>query len=214
MSVFKVLHYPHVLLRKRSTPVTNWSADLHEFIEGMIATMYSHQGIGLAAIQVGIPKRVMVVDISPYLANPDVKDWHGQVEYLENGQERDIQWPLKLVNPEIVEQEGEIHFPFDGCLSLPGVSASDTKRFRKIVLRARTAQNTEIEIRCDGILSICLQHELDHLEGILFIDRLMSAVEDRGIREEITAYENDRETRKQEKKLKAIDARKTKYSFV
>lgn len=214
MSVYKILHYPHVLLRKKSTPVTTFDADLKTFVEGMVETMYAHQGIGLAAVQVGVLRRILVVDVKPYLENPDLTDWHGSIEMEREGESIPLEWPLRLINPEITERVEEVHFPFDGCLSLPGVSLTDTRRDKRITLQARDVEGRAITIRCEGILSICLQHEMDHLEGVLFIDRLMVDSDDSLIRDEIHTYEEDPSTRKSEKKLKPIDARKLKLSFV
>lgn len=217
MQVFKILHYPHVLLRKKSTPVAEnflTSKDLQSFVDGMVETMYAHQGIGLAAAQVGILKRIMVVDIKPYLGNPDLKDWHGSHQFEKDGVPTQITWPLRLVNPVITPSPETVRFPFDGCLSLPGVSSTDTTRAKSIELKATDPWGAALTLKCDGILSICLQHEMDHLEGVLFIDRLLHPEADSDIQAEIASWEDDPAVRKLERKLKPVDARKTKYDFV
>lgn len=207
MPVFKILHYPHVLLRKKSEPVTRFTPELTTFIDSMVETMYAYQGIGLAAIQVGVARRILVVDIKAYLENPELKNWHGSMEMRISGKAAPFEWPLRLVNPEITSRKESVHFPFDGCLSLPGVTSTDTRRDKEIELTAKTPTGEDIWLRCDGILSICLQHEMDHLEGVLFIDRLLVSSDDQTIRNEIHHYEEDPAVRKAERKLKARDAR-------
>jgi peptide deformylase len=214
MQTFKILHYPHVLLRKKSEPVTKWGKDIASFVDGMVETMRAHQGIGLAAPQVGILKRILVVDIESYLANSELKDWHGSIELLVEGKATPVQWPLRLVNPEIVERRDRVRFPFDGCLSLPGVPATESDRDRFIVLRAQLPDGKQVEIRAEGILSICLQHEMDHLEGVLFIDRVVESLDAVEVEADIRGYEEDPAVRKQERKLKPVDARKLNLDFL
>jgi peptide deformylase len=214
MQTFKILHYPHVLLRKKSEPVTKWGKDLASFVDGMVETMRAHQGIGLAAPQVGILKRILVVDIESYLANSELKDWHGSVELLVEGKPVPVQWPLRLINPEIVERRDRVRFPFDGCLSLPGLPATESDRDRFIVLRAQLPDGKQVEIRAEGILSICLQHEMDHLEGVLFIDRVVEELDAVEVEADIRGYEEDPAVRKQERRLKPADARKLNLDFL
>lgn len=214
MAVYKVLHYPHVLLRKRSTPVEAFTPGLKQFATDMIKTMNAHEGIGLAAPQVGILKRVIVVDVRPYLENDSLKDWHGHYEFSVNGGKCELPSPLVLVNPELTKTDEEITFPFDGCLSLPGLDRGQTTRWKKIVLEAKGVEGESIRIECDGILSICLQHEMDHLEGVLFIDRVQGKVDPDEVAAEIDDFENDPSTRRRMKKLKLVDARSMKLDFV
>lgn len=214
MPTFKILHYPHVLLRKKSSPVEKFTPDLGTFVESMKKTMYDFEGIGLAAPQVGILKRIFVVDISPYLKNSSLKSWHGEIRFLKAGKEQALEWPLTLVNPEIVETKDEVSFPFDGCLSLPGLSKSQTSRHRWIRLKAKDEQGVDLEIACDGIMSICLQHEFDHLEGVLFIDHLQERADAKDITAEIEEFENAPEERRRLRKLKLVDARNEKYAFL
>ncbi len=214
MAVYKVLHFPHMLLRKRSTPVEAFTPGLKQFTADMIETMNAYEGIGLAAPQVGILKRVIVVDVRPYLENETLKEWHGQYEYSVDGSKRELPSPLVLVNPEISKKEEEITFPFDGCLSLPGLDRGQTTRWKNIVLEAQGVEGESIRIECDGILSICLQHELDHLEGVLFIDRVQGKVDPNEVAADIDDFENDPGTRRRMKKLKPVDARSMKLDFV
>lgn len=214
MPVYKILHYPHVLLRKRSTPVERFTPGLKAFAAGMVETMNAFEGIGLAAPQVGILKRIIIVDVRPYLENPQLKDWHGAFTYVVDGVKCELPSPMILVNPEIVSKETEISFPFDGCLSFPGVDRGQTARWKNIVLEANGLEGQKIRIECDGIMSICLQHEMDHLEGVLFIDRAQGRVSEDDVVADIQDHEGDSETRRKMKKLKLVDARSEKFDFI
>jgi peptide deformylase len=214
MAVYKILHYPHVLLRKKSSPVEKFSPGLSKFAADMVETMYAFEGIGLAAPQVGILKRLMVVDIKSYLENESLKDWHGTIVCKVNGTVAPLEFPLVLVNPEIVRSEGEVHFPYDGCLSFPGVTKGDTTRFKFIELKAQTCSGVPISIECDGIMSICLQHELDHLEGVLFIDRLDDKPSNAEIQSDIEEADEEPARRKRLRKLKLHDARNQSLDFI
>ncbi len=214
MSVYKILKFPHVLLRKKSSPVEKFTPDLKKFADSMVETMYAFEGIGLAAPQVGILKRFIVVDVQSYLENEELKDWHGRIDFSVDGKPAPLAFPLNLVNPVIARTEGEVEFPFDGCLSFPGVSKGGTKRHKFIELHAKTVDGQDIVISCDGIMSICLQHELDHLEGVLFIDHLGKAPDQDEIVSEIEETEDDPVVRKKLRKLKLIDARNEKFAFL
>lgn len=213
MSVYKILHYPHVLLRKPSTPVEKFTAGLKVFTQNMVETMNAFEGIGLAAPQVGVLKRVIIVDVRPYFENTQLKDWHGTHSFSIDGQKRELPSPMILVNPEIVSKETEIDFPFDGCLSFPGVDRGQTTRWKNIVLEAKDPDGRAIRIESDGILSICLQHEMDHLEGVLFIDRVQGKVSENDVVADIEDHEGDAATRRKMKKLKLVDARSENLTF-
>lgn len=214
MPVYKILHYPHVLLRKPSTPVEKFTPGLKAFAAGMIETMNAFEGIGLAAPQVGVLKRVVIVDVRPYLENPQLKEWHGTYSYSVDGQKAELPSPIVLVNPVIAKKETEISFPYDGCLSFPGVDRGQTTRWKNIVLEAKDADGRAIRIESDGILSICLQHEMDHLEGVLFIDRVQGQVSEADVVADIEDHESDASTRRKMKKLKLVDARNEKFDFL
>ena len=207
MTVFKVLSYPHVLLRKVSKDVTRFDDNLRQFLESMCETMYAYQGIGLAAPQVGILKRALVIDVTPYLESETNQEWKGSMALLRAGVPSEIKFPLKIVNPKIIEAQDEGIFPLDGCLSLPGVSKSETKRFFKIVVSAVDEAGVPLEIRASGILSICLQHEMDHLDGVFFIDHLLEPMEKEDILIDISDFESDPKERRKAKKRHAVDAR-------
>lgn len=149
MAVRDIRKYPDKVLQQKAKPVSTITSDLQTLIDDMIETMYAAPGVGLAAPQVGISKQLAVIDISS----------------------RDEQYPLiVLINPVIVHREGTVEFE-EGCLSVPGYTA-EIVRSEKVQVRALDRQGREIEIAGEGLLSIALQHEIDHLEGILLIDRL------------------------------------------
>ena len=175
--------------------------------------MLAFDGIGLAAPQVGIMKRIIVIDD---IRESRLKDWHGSFTVKVDGKviSPDEVFPLKLINPYLAKTEETVEFPYDGCLSFPGVERAITSRHKSIVLHAKTVLQEQIEIECDGLLSICLQHELDHLDGIFFIDRSVREIEEDIVVEDIKAFENDPEYRKMIKKLKPVDARSQKFGFV
>jgi peptide deformylase len=214
MPVFKVLHFPHVLLRKPSTPVEKFTPGLKQFAADMIETMNAYEGIGLAAPQVGILKRLIVVDVRPYFENTALKEWHGTYTYTLDGKSTELPSPIILVNPAIVSKTEEITFPYDGCLSFPGVERGQTTRWKNIVLEAKDTEGRAIRIESDGILSICLQHEMDHLEGVLFIDRVQGKVSEDEVVADIEDHDNDASTRRRLKKMKLIDARAQKLDFL
>ena len=179
-------------------------------------SMYAFDGIGLAAPQVGILKRICVVDVSPYLKNQELKDWHGEIELFISESKvliDDFEWPLKIINPKITEYSGEIIFPYDGCLSLPGMPRGVTRRHKHITVEALLPDQRKITIKSDGILSICLQHEIDHLDGLVFLDRLEKTFEDDVVLEYIKEFEDDKAYRRKIRKLKPINARDKKFSF-
>jgi len=149
MAILNICVYPDPVLRQKAEPITKVDAGIRRLMDDMVETMYDAPGIGLAANQVGRPLRLIVVD----LQRED--DEHGLIV---------------LVNPEIVEASGEIVWE-EGCLSVPDFF-SNVKRHESVVVRGLDADEKPVEIRTDGLLAVALQHEIDHLEGRLFIDHL------------------------------------------
>ena len=150
MTLRKILIEPNEILRQKSLPVENVDKDIQILMDDMLETMYAAPGIGLAAIQVGIPKRIIVLDIE-------------QKEGKKN--------PIFLVNPEIVEKSENFLTYEEGCLSVPGQFA-EIDRPDKCYIKYLDYYGEKKEIKAEGMLAICIQHEIDHLEGILFIDYL------------------------------------------
>jgi len=147
MALLNILHFPDPRLRDKAKPVKEVDAKVRRLIDDMFETMYEAPGIGLAAVQVGVAQRVITIDIS---------------------EERDQ--PLALVNPEILEKDG-IEEMSEGCLSVPGVF-ENVKRAEHIRFKALDRDGNEFEMEADGLLAVCVQHEIDHLDGKLFVDYL------------------------------------------
>lgn len=148
MAVLRIRHYPEPVLKQVAAPVTDIDEELRTLARDMAETMYDAPGVGLAAPQVGVSRRLVVIDCAPREA-PEL---------------------LTCVNPEIVAREGET-YEEEGCLSIPGyyarVPRSERVRVRFLDLDGRT-----VERDAEGLLAIAFQHEIDHLDGVLFVDRL------------------------------------------
>ena len=149
MAVLEILKYPYPTLKKRSKEVKQIGEGIKTLIHDMAETMYEANGIGLAACQVGVPQRVIVLDISPI--DPQ-------------------QSFFAIINPEIISEEGEIDHE-EGCLSVPDFFEK-VKRKEKIRVKGISPEGKEMEVAGEGILAFVLQHEIDHLNGILILDRL------------------------------------------
>ncbi len=150
-----ILRYGERPLHAPAAPVTSFDADLQRLIDDMIETMYAAPGIGLAAPQVGIPARLFVVDLSVG---------------------RDPSQLIVMVNPEFVERDGT-QLKEEGCLSVPGFNATVLRPARAVV-RGLDRQGSPQELEGTGLLARAFQHEMDHLDGVLFIDRLRGIARD------------------------------------
>lgn len=144
----KIIKYPDPFLKQKCLPVISYDKELKKFSEDMLTTMYKSEGIGLSAIQVGVLKRVIVIDIS-----------------------EESKKPLILVNPVIFPSSSKYLDFKEGCLSFPGIYES-VKRNEEIVVEYNNIVGKKLSMKATGLLSICIQHEVDHLEGIVFLDRL------------------------------------------
>jgi peptide deformylase len=144
--------------------VVQFDSALKELAKNMLETMYQENGIGLAAPQVGELKRMLVIDTRP-------RDVEGRYEKMEMSElEQKIKQPLVILNPEIVKGDGKTYFN-EGCLSVPSFF-DEVERFKTIDLKYQDLDGKTHHIHVDGLLAICIQHEMDHLEGTLFIDHL------------------------------------------
>jgi peptide deformylase len=150
MALRQILTEPNSKLREKSLPVETVDKDTQNLMDDMLETMYAAPGIGLAAIQVGIPKRIIVLDID-------------QKEGEKN--------PIFLINPEIVEKSKNNSIYEEGCLSVPGQFA-EIERPDKCQINYLDYNGEKKEMKAEGMLATCIQHEMDHLEGVLFIDYL------------------------------------------
>jgi peptide deformylase len=151
---FQVTLYPTPVLRKEAAPVEEFDEKLKDTVDAMYRRMYESKGVGLAAPQVGLRQRILVV-------NP-------------TGEESDKSGELALVNPTITERSGEETLYEEGCLSFPGIYA-EVKRPDKCKVSAKTVTGEDIEMEFEGFASRVIQHEYDHLQGILLVDRMSSA---------------------------------------
>lgn len=149
MAILDILYFPDPRLRNKAKPVAMVDESIRRLVDDMFETMYQAPGIGLAATQVNVAKQVLVIDLSE-----------------EKNQ------PLCLINPEITEQDGEEQME-EGCLSVPGVYEPVT-RAAHIRIRALNRQGEPLEMKADDLLAVCVQHEIDHLDGKLFVDYLSS----------------------------------------
>lgn len=151
MAKLKLYEYPHPVLKQKAVKVETVDDELRLFLDDMLETMYEEDGVGLAAPQVGVSKRIVVIDV-------------------HNGEEGE-RVPLFLINPEIIEHSQETMLNEEGCLSVPDQRA-EVERYMSVKVRYVDYHGKEQEIIGEGLLAICLQHELDHLNGVLYIDRL------------------------------------------
>ena len=145
--MLKILKFPNEELRTKAKPVNNINTDIKRLVKDMFNIMYDNDGVGLAATQVGKHLRIFVVDIS-----------------------KDLNQPLCFINPQITTTEGE-YTDEEGCLSVPEFTAQ-IKRFKTVTVTALDQQGKEFRLEATGLLAKCIQHETDHLNGILFIDYL------------------------------------------
>lgn len=155
MALRAILKYPDVELKHAAGTVANIDGRISTLVRDMVETMYAAPGVGLAAVQVGVPERVIVLD----------------VDHEHRGARR-----LELINPVIAEREGSILWE-EGCLSVVDFTA-EVKRSATVLVKAWTVEQREIEIEADGLLAVALQHEIDHLDGRLFIDRISALKRD------------------------------------
>jgi peptide deformylase len=145
----EILHYPDPRLKHAGAAVKNLTGDVTHLIDDMISTMYDAPGVGLAAVQIGVPQRIIVLDVN----------------HEEPGKHL-----LKLINPVITAREGEIIWE-EGCLSVIDYAA-EVKRSAKVEVKAWTLEEKEVVLQAEDLLAVALQHEIDHLDGKLFIDRI------------------------------------------
>jgi peptide deformylase len=170
MAALEILKYPHPILKKRSEVVSQINEEVKKLIQDMRETMFQAGGIGLAACQVGVPRRVIVLDVSP------LDPQHSF---------------FALINPEITSEEGEIDHE-EGCLSVPDC-LEKVKRREKVCVKGLSPEGKNIEIKGEGILAIALQHEIDHINGVLILDKISR------LKREIYRNKLRKEKRKEEK---------------
>jgi peptide deformylase len=156
MSLLEILTYPNPVLAQKSKPVAEVNDEVRQLVSDMIETMYDADGVGLAAPQVGVLKRIIVLDCSSRID--------------EEGNEIGERNPLAFINPVITHKEGSITWE-EGCLSVPDFT-EEVQRAAEVKVTALNPDGEEIHFDADELFSVCLQHEIDHLDGVLFVDRL------------------------------------------
>ena len=149
MAVRTILHYPDARLREKARPVVSITAEIKRLVEDMAETMYAAPGVGLAATQIGEPHRIFVIDTASDDEPSDLR---------------------VFINPEIIAREGEITWD-EGCLSFPKV-VEEIKRSKTVRVRALDRDGNAFELDAEELLAVAVQHELDHLDGVLMIDRM------------------------------------------
>ena len=174
MAVLPIVEVPDPRLRLISKPVEQVTDETRAFVQDMIDTMYDANGIGLAAIQVGVDRRILVIDL--------------QAEEDEEG--KPIRAPKAYINPEILSASDELSTYNEGCLSIPEYYA-EVERPDRVRVKFRDLEGTEQEIEADGLLATCIQHEIDHLNGVLFIDHISKLKRDRVIKRFTKAAKRD-----------------------
>jgi peptide deformylase len=152
MAILHIITAPDKSLKVQSEPVKNVDAELAALMDDMLETMYLAPGVGLAAPQVGVTKRIIVVDV---------------------GKKEEEREPVRMANPEVIWESEDWSIYEEGCLSLPEYYA-DVERPEQIRVKYLDETNTERELEAEGLLATCIQHEIDHLEGVLFVDHLTS----------------------------------------
>ncbi|MGB0453626.1 MAG: peptide deformylase [Bacteriovoracaceae bacterium] len=159
----EIFTYPAPVLKKVAEPVTEFNDELKELVKNMLFTMYHAPGIGLAAPQVGISKRLFVMDIE-----------YNREEVTGANDETEIRLsdfkPMVIINPEFIEKDGNYEYE-EGCLSVPGVYET-VKRAKSVKVKFQDLEGNEQILEADELLAVCLQHENDHLDGVVFLERL------------------------------------------
>ncbi|MGH8229681.1 MAG: peptide deformylase [Steroidobacteraceae bacterium] len=177
MALLSILEYPDPRLRERALPVTQFDAELGRLVDDMLQTMYAAPGIGLAATQVNVRRRVLVIDVSESRTEP-----------------------LVFVNPQILTREGKAAGE-EGCLSVPGIF-DQVERAARVRVRAQDREGNGFERDLEGSLAVCVQHEIDHLDGKLFVDYLSDLKRER-IRKKL-----EKERKEQRKEQAKADRRR------
>ena len=154
MAILDILHFPDPRLRTKAGPVEQVTDEIRELAENMLETMYAAPGVGLAATQVNVHKRLLVIDVSE-----------------EKNQ------PLVFINPEIISEQGREEME-EGCLSVPGFFET-VSRAERVSVKALDQNGETFELEADELLAVCIQHEIDHLDGKLFVDYLSTLKRDR-----------------------------------
>ncbi len=161
--ILEICQYGHPVLREKGVPVEAITPEIRQLAADMIETMYAANGVGLAAQQIGLAMRITVIDVAP-----SEIAWTG-----ETTEGRALPMPLVLINPRLSDTTGE-QAGEEGCLSIPAINA-EIKRAEQVTVTATDLEGATLQFTCTGLLARAVQHELDHLNGVLFIDRMDAA---------------------------------------
>lgn len=156
MALLDILTYPDPRLAKKSLPVEAVDDEIRQLIDDMLETMYDAEGVGLAAPQIGVLKRIIVVDCAD--------------RHTEDGEDPSKREPHAIVNPVVTHRDGKLVWQ-EGCLSVPEYT-DDVERAARVTVEGLDRDGNPMSIEAEDLLSVCLQHEIDHLDGVLFVDRL------------------------------------------
>jgi peptide deformylase len=162
VAVREIRIWPDPALREVAKPVTEFGADVERLVRDLFDTLYTENGIGLAATQIAVPLRAIVVDLDPHGEAKDDEELRADLAATGFTQ------PTAFVNPRIVASDGEIVYE-EGCLSLPGIN-EEVKRKEHVVVEAQDPQGRPLRVEARGLFAVCLQHEIDHLDGKVFVD--------------------------------------------
>jgi peptide deformylase len=169
MTILPIILFPNPLLKQTSKPVEKVDDNLRKLMDNMLQTMYADKGVGLAAVQVGVLKRVLVMDVE-YNIEEEECDGHHHGHHHHH-HEIHNQKPMFLINPEIIQSSKEQSVYYEGCLSFPEMRA-DVSRPETVKVKYLDYNGKEQTLEAEGLLATCVQHEIDHLNGITFVDHI------------------------------------------
>lgn len=171
MAIRPLVILPDAQLRLVSTPVEEITPEIRTLVADMFETMYDAPGIGLAAIQIGVPWRVVTLDVAKRVASEAAEDEEEDADGAQEKRDAQPRNPLAFINPEIIWSSDELSVYEEGCLSIPEYY-EEVERPASVKVRYTDLDGKHQEIEAEGLLATCLQHEIDHLNGVLFIDHL------------------------------------------
>jgi peptide deformylase len=217
MTIFRIFYYPHVLLRKASTPVEKFTDELRSFLKDFATTMKTFQGSGLAGTHVGVAKKLFIADLGDAL---DQAQQSGQEFVFEvknaAGEIIEPMFPMAFINAEIIEKNHPGTIEWEGSLSFVGVDPRPTQRFQHVTVKAQDEWGKPFTVRSTHLYaSTCFQHEIDHCNGVLLIDAWPKGTyKEKDVAADIQEFLKTPAERKRLKHLELVDASKIPYDFL
>lgn len=218
MVLYKVLHYPHALLKKKCTPVEKFTDALREFVKDLVETAKVFDGGGIAAPQVGVNKRIFICDFSMSFEHEKEE---GQADphffvFDKNEKPLPVSFPMAFINPVLINHSQPIVTDWEGCLSFPDVDSCRIDRFQEVEVRAQNEFGEFFTVKTSHwYAAVNFQHEIDHLDGITMPDRWDKRdYSEKEVLTQIKRFLEQPEERKRIKKLKLIDASQIKFDFI